>query len=206
MSISVFNDFWRFSEDPFKDTPDPKCFYPTLSHRQALTSMIYGIDTRSGLISVTGEVGTGKTLLIHVLLKRIDEKARRVIIFYSSITFEDLLKNILSELEVPVEGKSKESLLSQLNGYLARIDQGETVVVIIDEAQNLPEEVLEEIGRLFALNNSASMQLQIIFVGQPEFEEKLNSQRLSQLNERLKIRCPSSRRAIPETVPLRIGS
>jgi len=134
-------------------------------------------------------VGTGKTALIHFLLKQTDDKARKVCVYYTSITFEELLKNILSELGLDVEGKSKESLLSQLNGFLAQIDEDETVVVIIDEAQNLFEEVLEEIGRLNSLNNSLSMQLQIIFVGQPEFEEKLDSQRLGQINERLKIRC-----------------
>jgi len=93
------------------------------------------------------------------------------------MTFEELLRNTLNELEVPVEGKSKQSLLGQLNGYLSQIDQDDTVVVIIDEAQNLPDEVLEEIARMFSLNNLVSMHLQIIFVGQPKFEEKLNSQR-----------------------------
>jgi len=189
MFITMSHEFLGFSEDPFKITPDPEFFYPAMSHRQALTSMTYGIETRSGLISLTGDVGTGKTTLIHALLKRIDKKAKIVHISYSSITFQELLRDILSELEIPVEGKSKESLLGQLNEYLSQMNQDGPVVVIIDEAQNLSEEVLEDIGRMVSSNNSASMQFQIIFVGQPKFEEKLSSQRLSQLNERLRIRC-----------------
>jgi len=81
MFVNMLNDFLRFSEDLFKVTPDPEFFYPTISHRQALTSMSYGIETQSGLISLTGEVGTGKTALIHVLLKRIDKKAKTVCVY-----------------------------------------------------------------------------------------------------------------------------
>jgi len=188
MFVNISNDFFVFSKDPFKVTPDPKFFYSAISHRQALTSLSYAIETRSGLISLTGDVGTGKTTLIHVLLKRLDKKAKAVSIYYPSITFEELLRNILNELEVPVERKSKESLLGQLNGYLSQMDQDDTVVVIIDEAQNLSGEVLEEIGSKFSSNNSPLMRLQIIFVGQPGFEEKLKSQQPGQINERLKIR------------------
>src|SRR5512137_1270168 len=104
----MVNDFFRFSEDPFKETPDPEFFYPAISHRQALSSMTYSIETRRGLIFLTGEVGTGKTTLIHVLLKRIDKNAKTVCVYYPSITFKELLRNVLNEIEVPFEGKSKE--------------------------------------------------------------------------------------------------
>src|SRR4030042_4775400 len=109
MFVNMSNDFFVFSKDPFKVTPDPKFFYSAISHRQALTSLSYAIGTRSGLIALTGDVGTGKTTLIHVLLKRLDKKAKAVSIYYPSITFEELLRNILNELEVPIERKSKES-------------------------------------------------------------------------------------------------
>jgi hypothetical protein len=99
-----------------------------------------------------------------------------------------LLGTILSELGLEIVEKDRGSLLSQLNGYLTGIDQDETVAVIIDEAQNLSEEVLREIGSLFAFNNSVSMRLQVIFVGQPEFEERLNPQGVWQLNQRIRIR------------------
>ena len=114
MSINTVNNFLRLSRDPFSATPDPDFFYATLSHEQALSSIRSGIETRSGLISLTGDVGTGKTALIHVLLNRIDQIAKTVCIYYPSITVEELLTIILKGLDVPVEEKSRESLWGQL--------------------------------------------------------------------------------------------
>jgi general secretion pathway protein A len=184
----MFNEFFGFSENPFEVTHDPRFFYFTSSRQEALSSMVQGIHHRSGLISITGEVGTGKTTLIHLLLERLDEKVKTVLIFYTVSTFEELLRSILVELELEVVKEDRRSLLSQLNEFLAGLDQDETVTVIIDEAQNLCEKVLREIGSHFALNNPISMRLQVIFVGQPEFERRFRSQGVRQLNQRIEIR------------------
>ncbi|MGD0915256.1 MAG: AAA family ATPase [Thermodesulfobacteriota bacterium] len=185
----MYNEFYGFSEKPFEVTPDPKFLYFTSSHREALDTMIKGIRNRWGFICITGEVGTGKTTLIHSLLNRRDEKVKTVFIFHTLITFKELLGNILMELDQEVTGKSKEALLNHLVEYLSHgLCGDETLAVIIDEAQNLSEQVIEELGRLSELEPRISVRLQMVFVGQPEFEGKLNSPGLRKLNQRIGIR------------------
>ena len=185
----MYTKFYDFSEKPFNLTPDPKFLYLTPSHREALASMIYGIKERRGFISITGEVGTGKTTLIYTLLNNLDEKVDSVFIYQTNITFEQLLKNILFELNIRIGDEDKTSLLRKLNVYLIqKLSQEETLTVIIDEAQNLPKEVMEELRILSNLETSKSKLLQILFVGQPELEVKLNSEDLRQLKQRIGIR------------------
>jgi general secretion pathway protein A len=183
----MYKKFYGFSEKPFELTPDPKFLYFTPSHRKAMASMSYGIKERIGFISITGEVGTGKTTLIHSLLNSLDEKVKTVFIFHTTITFKDLLKTILLELDVKVVDESKMGLLHQLIQYLTQIaTRDETLVIIIDEAQNLPKEVMEE---LQMFSNLKSKIVQIVLVGQPELEEKLNSSEgLRQLKQNIGIR------------------
>jgi len=185
----MYTSFYGFSEKPFNVTPDPRFFYQTPSHRESLASMIYGIKERKGFISITGEVGTGKTTLIYTLLQHLGEKTNTVFIFHTNITFEQLLENILLELGVPVVEKGKTLLLRLLNEYLIlRLSRDETLVVIIDEAQNLSKEILEELRMLSNLETPDSKLLQIILVGQPELDAKLNSEDLRQLKQRIGIR------------------
>jgi general secretion pathway protein A len=183
----MYNKFYGFSEKPFELTPDPKFLYFTPSHRKALGSMIYGIKERISFISMTGEVGTGKTTLIYYLFNSLDEKVKTVFIFHTTITFKDLLKTILLDLDVKVVDESKMGLLNQLIQYLTQMDaRDETLAIIIDEAQNLPREVMEEL-KMFS--NLESKLLQIVLVGQPELEEKLNSSEgLRQLKQNIGIR------------------
>jgi type II secretory pathway predicted ATPase ExeA len=185
----MYTEFYNFSEMPFNLTPDPKFLYLTPSHREALAAMLYGIKERKGIISVTGEVGTGKTTLIHSLLKKCNEGIKTVFIFYTNITFENLLKNILFELELPIIEEEKTALLHQLNNYLIqRLSCDENVVVIIDEAQNLFSKVMEELRMLSNLETPKSKLLQLVLVGQPELEVKLDSGNLRQLKQRIGIR------------------
>ena len=161
----------------------------TPQHREALASMIYGIRERRGFISITGEVGTGKTTLIYTLLNNLNEKVKTVFIYHTNTTFEELLKNILLELGVEIEGQDKLSLLRKLNTYLiAQLDQHATVAVIIDESQNLSKDVLEELRMLSNLETCKTKLLQLLLVGQPELEVKLNSPDLRQLKQRIGIR------------------
>ena len=161
----------------------------TPQHREALASMIYGIRERRGFISITGEVGTGKTTLIYTLLNNLSEKVKTVFIYHTNTTFEQLLRNILLELGINAEDQNKLSLLRKLNTYLiAQLDQQATVAVIIDEAQNLSKNVLEELRMLSNLETCKTKLLQLLLVGQPELEVKLNSPDLRQLKQRIGIR------------------
>lgn len=185
----MYNDFYSFSENPFNVTPDPKFLFLTASHREALASMVYGINQRKGFISITGEVGTGKTTLIHHLLQTLDPQIKAVFIYQTHITFEDLLRNVLLELELKPGDQNRAALMRQLNDYLIqKLALDENLVLFIDEAQNLSREILEDIRMLSNLETANFKLVQIVFVGQPEFEEKLNTPELRQLKQRVGIR------------------
>lgn len=182
----MYNEFYGFSEKPFQLLPDPRFLFLTPSHRETIASIIDGIRNRRGFISITGEVGTGKTMLSRFLLGKleVEEKVKTVLIFHPTLTFKELLMNILLELDLEVKNANKKALLHQFNEYLTQmIAKDENLVIIIDEAQDLPNEVMGELGMLPKLAT-----LQIVFVGQPEFEDKLNSQGLRQLKQRIGIK------------------
>jgi general secretion pathway protein A len=185
----MYNHFFGFSESPFNVTPDPKFLFFTESHREAHAAMRYAIQERKGFVVITGEVGTGKTTLIFSLLKGLDDKVKIVFIHHTSISFEQLLKEILRELDLPVTSQDKTALLLELNNYLIeRLARDENLAIIIDEAQNLNRETLEELRMLSNLETPSSKLLQILFVGQPEFEEIINAEDLRQLKQRIWIR------------------
>jgi len=182
----MHNEFYGFSEKPFELTPNPRFLYLTRSHREALASMLYGIKNRKGFISMTGGGGTGKTILIHSLLDRLDNKVKTVLIFHTTITFTDLLKTIVQELNLATVKENRMDLLHQLIQYLVLMGKrGETLLVIIDEAQKLPQKVMEELQMFSDLRSKG---IQIVFVGQPELEDKLNSESLKQLRQSIEIR------------------
>ncbi len=181
----MYNEFYGFSESPFELTPNPRFLYLTRSHREALASMIHGIKNRKGFISMTGGVGTGKTTLINSLLARLDGTVKTVFIFHTTITFADLLRTILRQLDLALVKESRMDLLNQLIQYSVLLqERGETLVIIIDEAQNLPEKVLEE---LQMFSDMESKTIRIVFVGQPEFEDKLNSEGMWRLKKSIEI-------------------
>ena len=185
-----YNGFYGFSEKPFEVVPNPEFFYPTPGHLDVLTSVINGIENRKGLMSVTGEVGTGKTMVIHYLLHCLDERIKTALIVHPPMTFEELLSNILLGLDQVVVEETRQALLNQLSRYLMeKIGGDETVVVIIDEAQNLPAEVMGELGTLFEGNPGVARRLQIVLVGQPEFQHKISTPRLRQLDRKIRIKC-----------------
>jgi type II secretory pathway predicted ATPase ExeA/phage tail protein X len=182
----MYNKFYGFSQKPFELLPDPRFLFLTTSHREIIASIMDGIRNRRGFISITGETGTGKTTLIRFLLGKleVEEKVKTVLIFHPTITFKELLENILLELDLEVMKASKGALLRQLNEYLTQmIPKNEVLVVIIDEAQGLSREVMGELGMLPKLAT-----FQVLFVGQPKFEDKLNSQGLGQLRQRIGIK------------------
>jgi len=190
--VTSYNRFYGFSEKPFEVVPDPQFFYSSPSHLSVLTSVINGIESRENLVCVTGEVGTGKTTFVHFLLHCLEEKVKTALIAYPSSTFEELISNILLGLDQTVVEETKQALLDQLNGYLMeRIREEETLVVIVDEAQNLPSEVMEELGTFYEGGRWVA-RLQIILVGAPELEHKISTPRLRQFDQEMGVRCQIS--------------
>lgn len=187
-----YNEFYGFSEKPFEVVPDPQFFYSSPSHLSVLTSVINGIESRENLVCVTGEVGTGKTTFVHFLLHCLEEKVKTALIAYPSNTFEELVSNILLSLDQEVVEETKQALLDQLNGYLMeRISEEETLVVIVDEAQNLPSEVMEELGTFYEGGRWVS-RLQVILVGAPELKHKISNPRLRRFDREIGVRCQIS--------------
>jgi general secretion pathway protein A len=183
----MYEQFFGFSEKPFELTPDPRFIFLTPSLRKALASAIYWIRERGGFISIVGEAGTGKTTLIHSLLNSLDKKVKTIFIFHTTVSFNDLLRMILQELDLWAVEKNKKGLWDQFIQYSTQIAaKNEILVIIIDEAQKLTEEVMEEL-KMFS--NLESKAIKIVFVGQPELEEKLNLKSLTPLKQMIRVRC-----------------
>jgi general secretion pathway protein A len=182
----MYNEFFGFSEKPFEPTPDPKFLYLARSHREALASMTHGIKNRNGFISVTGDVGTGKTTLIYSLLTHLDEKVKRVHIFHTTLTFNELLKTILSELHLANIKEDTTDLLNQLALYVRQLNsKNEMLAIILDEAQNLSPLVMKDLQMLTPLGSKG---MKIVFVGQPAFEDKLKAEGLESLKQSIETR------------------
>src|SRR5271165_3317096 len=197
----MYKSFFGLKESPFNVNPDPRFLFLTQQIEEALTGLMYGIQTRKGFITLTGEVGTGKTTLINRLLDWLHHRqARTAFLFNSRMNTSQLIDFILAEFDIPCESKSKSQQLMKLNHWLLeRYRNGETVVLIIDEAQNLTFPVLEEIRLLTNLETSTEKLLQIVLSGQPELEERLRLPELRQLRQRIMLRCKTSQLTKEET-------
>jgi general secretion pathway protein A len=187
----MYKTFFGLKENPFNVNPDPRYLYLTKQIEEALTGLMYGIQTRKGFITLTGEVGTGKTTLVNRLLDWLRQrKTRTAFLFNSRMNTSHLFDFILSEFDIPCESPSKSQQLMKLNQWLLeRYRAGETAVLIVDEAQNLSYPVLEEIRLLTNLETSTEKLLQIVLSGQPELEAKLKLPQLRQLKQRITLRC-----------------
>jgi general secretion pathway protein A len=186
----MYNDFFGLNAAPFSISPDPSYLLTTPCVEEALACLTFGINTRRGFILLTGAVGTGKTTLIYKLLDWLrSQRVPTAFLFNSLIDPPQLLEAILADLGLPFEALSKVQRLSRLNNFLLeQYRHGRTSVVIIDEAQNLSPEVLEEIRLLTNLETATEKLLQIVIVGQPELEQKLKRPELRQLNQRITLR------------------
>ena len=185
----MYTRFYGFSEKPFNVTPDPKFLFLTESHQKALEAMLYGVGERKGFVSISGEAGTGKTTILHHVLNTLDKNIKTVFISQTQVTPKQLLKEIVQKIGLPPRDQSKISLIRQLNEHLlSALSQEGNLAVLIDEAQNLSLEVMEELRMLSNLETANSKLIQMVFVGQPELETKLNSRELRQLKQRIAIR------------------
>lgn len=190
----MYKGFYGLRENPFNVSPDPRYLFLTKQIEETLSSLMYGIQTRKGVIALTGEVGTGKTTLVNRVLDWLHQRpAKTAYLFNSRMNSAQLFDFVLAEFEIHCESRSKSQQLMKLNQWLLeRFSSGETAVLIIDEAQNLTFPVLEEIRLLTNLETSTEKLLQIVISGQPELEEKLNLPQLRQLRQRIMLRCKTS--------------
>lgn len=184
----MYENFYGFSEGPFEFGPDPRFLYLTPSHAEALTSMFQGVRKGRGITVITGDPGTGKSTLVRALLAQLDEKVRTAYIVFTRLEFRDLLKSILHELGIPAREEETFALLAMLYQYLSEKPQDEIVSIIIDEAQGLDTSVLKDLMGLWAGPNLRHSQLQMVLVGQPDLEAKLDFRELKGLHEKIAVR------------------
>ncbi len=187
----MYLDYYQMSDEPFRVTPDPSFLYLAEQYREALAAIVYGITARKGFVCITGEVGVGKTTILRSYLESSDRKGMRfVYVFNPNLGFPTLVRMILRELGLPFDKEEPVTqLVERLHEELIRAWRaGETVVLFIDEAHNMPVETLESMRMLSNLETTTDKLLQIVLVGQPELEAKLASHELRQLNSRIAVR------------------
>jgi general secretion pathway protein A len=191
MHNAMYKNFFHLTRNPFDLTPDPNCFVSTRKHNEALAALYYGVRWHKGFVVVTGEVGTGKTLLLRCLLRLLKDSQdiAYAYIFNGRLSPAEFLQYILADFGLPTSGKNKSELLLDLGQFLVtRGSKGLTTVLIIDEAHHLSEDILEEIRLLSNLETVDDKLLQIVLVGQPELDEKLDTLGLRQLKQRIALR------------------
>ncbi|MFQ5455753.1 MAG: ExeA family protein [Nitrospirota bacterium] len=185
----MYKEFFQFSAPPFNLTPDTQFFYFSHKHEDAFSNLLYGIKERKGFMAITGEVGTGKTTLCRLLLKRLDANIKTSLIFNPNLTTIELLQAINQDFGIKNSFRSKKRLVDELNNFLLKeLTAGGNAVLIIDEAQNLRTECMEEIRLLSNLETEREKLIQIILMGQPELNAKLSLKSLRQLDQRISIR------------------
>ena len=188
----MYKTFYGLTRNPFEVSPDPYFFFHTPGHKEALANLAYGVLRRKGFVVVTGEVGTGKSLLVRCLLEVLsNNKTAFAYVYNPMISVPEFLTHVVNDLGLlPSTARSKSETLARLNNFLMeRSRQDLTTALVVDEAQLLSWELLEEIRLLTNLETTKHKLLQIVLVGQPEFDRKLDSQQLRQLKQRIALRC-----------------
>lgn len=184
----MYNTYYGFRELPFNQTPDSAFFFPSEKHKTALDALVYAIKQRKGFVVVTGEIGSGKTTVARTLLRKMGSEIRSAMITNTFLTPKGIITLILEDLGVAYKPSTKERLLVQLNELLlAEAQRDQDVVLIIDEAQNLSPQCLEEVRMLSNLETEKDKLLQIVLIGQPELRKKLEMARLEQFRQRIAI-------------------
>ena len=184
----MYEQFYGFKKKPFQLLPNPDFLFRSKQHDTALTYLEYGIYDRAGFIVITGEIGTGKTTLLNYLLRTLKQDLPIVYLSQTFLNPEEFLRILCQEFSLPYEGKGKSELIELFGKFLVeQFQKGHHVILILDEAQNLPLETLEEIRMLSNLDAGNEILLQIILVGQPPLRDKLRWRGLRQLAQRVSV-------------------
>jgi general secretion pathway protein A len=185
----MYCEYYGLIRRPFEMTPDPAFLYLGEAHREGLAMLQYAVESRKGFVLLTGEVGTGKTTLLHSLLSQLDARTHSAFVFNPKLKPIDFFKVVFDEFEIAEPCRTKGEYLMALNRFLIeKLERDEPTLLIVDEAQNLSAEMLEEIRLLSNLETPTSKLLQIMLVGQPELKEMLDRPDLRQLRQRIVLR------------------
>jgi general secretion pathway protein A len=186
----VYLQFYGLRQAPFDITPNPRFLFHSTKHREAFNHLLYGIRERKGFVQLTGEVGAGKTTLCRALLEQLDgQHYSTALILNPVLSADELMKAIATEFGLVVTGKDRLETLAAINEFLLKqTTGGKETVLIVDEAQNLTEDLLEQVRLISNLETDDRKLLQIVLMGQPELRDRLNSPRLKQLRQRITVR------------------
>jgi general secretion pathway protein A len=205
----VYLDYYNLTEPPFDITPNPRFLFYSAKHREAYNHLLYGLRERKGFVQLTGEVGAGKTTLCRALLEQLDERYATALILNPVMSPDELMKAIAIEFGLPVNGLDRLDTIAVINQFLLQqVEIGKETVLIIDEAQDLTEELLEQVRLLSNLETDNRKLLQIVLMGQPELRDRLNSPRLRQLRQRITVRYhlpPLTRHEVSQYVQHRLN-
>jgi general secretion pathway protein A len=186
----MYNSYFGFSVSPFRVTPDPSLFYSNPVYEEAYANLKYGVEAKKGFIVITGEVGTGKTTLLRKLMTHTAEGIYTVYVFNTYLNFTELLQVIHYDLGLGQKEANKVKLLQELNDFLiTQLKDGNIVSVLVDEAQNLSDEALEGLRLLSNLETDQEKLIQIVLMGQPELQARLDQPSLRQLKQRVALQC-----------------
>jgi general secretion pathway protein A len=197
----MYKEFFGLWANPFNVNPDPRYLFLTRHTEEALACLTYGIQSRKGFVLLTGEVGTGKTTLVNKLMEWLRmQQVSTAFIFNPRMNIPQFLDYMIADFGIPCDSKTKSQMLIHLyNWLLDRYRAGETAVLIVDEAQSVSDEVLEEIRLMTNLETFTEKLLQIVLVGQPELEQRLRQPKLRQLRQRLSLRAKTHPLSLEET-------
>ncbi len=185
----MYLDYYGLTEPPFDITPNPRFLFYSAKHREAFNHLLYGIRERKGFVQLTGEVGAGKTTLCRALLEQLDGHFATALILNPVMSADELIKAIAIEFGLPVSGLDRLDTVAAINRFLLQqVERQQDTVLIIDEAQDLTDELLEQVRLLSNLETDNRKLLQIVLLGQPELRDRLNNPRLRQLRQRITVR------------------
>ncbi len=185
----MYLDYYGLTEPPFDITPNPRFLFYSAKHREAYNHLLFGIRERKGFVQMTGEVGAGKTTLCRAILEQLDERYATALILNPLMSPAELVKAVAQEFGLPINGLDRLDTIAVINQFLLQqAENGKEAVLIIDEAQDLTDELLEQVRLLSNLETDNRKLLQIVLMGQPELRDRLNNPRLRQLRQRITVR------------------